>query len=249
MFSQIKAIIGMAFLSVFLVTIVAVYAEESYCEDLVNIKVEHLLVSEQSVLSEYEISNENKEEIIDESSLNIGSSENNEKVIDNVDKLNTYVAENLSMTTVIEEVSVNNRLSTRIVSDGDYIWPVTGYYDISSPYGWRSCPFHGPEYHTGTDIPAPAGTPIRAVKQGIVVESEYKGSYGNCVVMRHPDNTTSLYAHMLEQGVSVGTEVVQGEQIGKVGSTGNSTGNHLHLEIWLGPTNDSRVDPMSLIKK
>ena len=91
------------------------------------------------------------------------------------------------------------------------------------------------------DFACPGGTTIMAVKAGTVVTStalrysngQYK-SYGNYVVIDHHDGTMTLYAHMQSRSVSSGQSVSQGQQIGLVGSTGNSTGNHLHFEVWVG---------------
>ena len=128
---------------------------------------------------------------------------------------------------------------------GGYKWPVPGYGkgSFTSKYGWRMCPFHGREYHSGIDIGAPGGTPIVATKSGTVVISTYHSSYGNYVVIAHNDGGKSLYAHMQSRGTAAGTSVSAGTQIGRVGTTGSSTGNHLHFEIWTGSTSSTRVNP------
>lgn len=127
---------------------------------------------------------------------------------------------------------------------GSFIWPLPGYSKISSPYGWRICPFHGREFHTGIDIPAPSGTNIYAARDGKVVLSTYGSSYGNNVKLDHGGGTTTRYCHMSKRLVSVGQTVTAGQVIGKVGSTGSSTGNHLHFEIYL---NGTRVNPTSQV--
>lgn len=88
------------------------------------------------------------------------------------------------------------------------------------------------------------GTSILAAKAGVVAKSTYNASYGNYVVLRHPDGTQTLYAHMSARTVTAGQTVHQGMVIGKVGSTGNSTGNHLHFETWTSSSSGSRVNPM-----
>lgn len=124
-----------------------------------------------------------------------------------------------------------------------YHWPLPGHYYLTSKFGWRTHPITGrPNEHTGTDISAPNGTSIEAVKGGVVTISEMGSSYGNYVVLNHGDGTSSLYAHMSARAVSVGQVVKQGAVLGYVGSTGSSTGNHLHLEIRV---NGSRIDPIS----
>lgn len=131
-----------------------------------------------------------------------------------------------------------------VVSEAGYMWPLsTSYNVISSLYGPRKHPVTGkPGNHTGIDIPAPSGSSIFAAKSGVVVTSTYNSSYGNYVVVSHSDGTSTLYAHMSKRVASQGQTVKQGAVIGKVGTTGSSTGNHLHLEIRV---NGTRKDPMN----
>ena len=134
---------------------------------------------------------------------------------------------------------------TTIVSESGYMWPLPGWYRISSPFGYRINPVSGrAQNHGGIDIPANGGTPILAAKSGQVITS-VKGSgaywsYGNYVVIDHGNGNSTLYAHMSSRAVSEGQMVKQGQVIGYVGTTGNSTGNHLHLEIRV---NGQRTDP------
>ena len=108
--------------------------------------------------------------------------------------------------------------------------PVRG--TVSSPIGWRQDPITGEaRYHRGTDIAAPNGTPIQAVSSGRVVESGRKGGYGNAVVIESDDGRTMLYAHNLINHVKAGDRVREGEVIAQVGSTGRSTGPHVHFEV------------------
>lgn len=102
--------------------------------------------------------------------------------------------------------------------------PVSG--TITSRFGRRSS-----GTHTGLDIATSLGTPIRAVASGTVIYSAYKGSYGNLVIIAHTDSIQTYYAHCSKLLVNVGQQVNQGDIIAAVGSTGNSTGPHLHLEI------------------
>lgn len=126
---------------------------------------------------------------------------------------------------------------------GGYIWPLPGFHRISSPFGYRICPYHGRELHGGIDLPATGGSPILAAKSGTVITSRYGSSYGNYVVLSHPDGSRTLYAHMSSRAVAVGDTVEQGALIGRVGSTGNSTGNHLHFEVWVNSSSSSKVNP------
>ena len=108
--------------------------------------------------------------------------------------------------------------------------PVNGV--INSPQGWRHDPINGElRYHAGTDIAAPAGTPIHAVADGRVVESGSKGSFGNTVVVETNDGRKMLYGHNNQNFVQVGDWVSRGDTIAEVGSTGRATGPHVHFEV------------------
>lgn len=139
--------------------------------------------------------------------------------------------------------SSGNTNSSGTAGSGGYMWPLSGYRSVTSPFGWRNCPFHGREFHSGVDVPAPSGTPIMATKGGVVIVSTYGSSYGNYVVVAHSDGGRSLYAHMSSRSVSAGQTVSQGQTLGSVGTTGSSTGNHLHFELWMGNSQSSRVNP------
>ena len=116
------------------------------------------------------------------------------------------------------------------LSQGERELPVDGV--ISSPQGWRHDPINGESrYHCGTDIAAPAGTPIRAVATGRVIESGPKGGYGNAVVIQAEDGRKMLYAHNNQNFVRAGDWVSRGEEIAEVGSTGRATGPHVHFEV------------------
>jgi murein DD-endopeptidase MepM/ murein hydrolase activator NlpD len=110
------------------------------------------------------------------------------------------------------------------------VLPVSGV--VSSPQGWRRDPIDGQtKYHAGTDIAAPAGTPIRAVAGGRVIESGNKGDYGNAVVIQTEDGRKMVYAHNSRNFVQTGDAIAAGEIIGEVGSTGRATGPHVHFEV------------------
>lgn len=119
-------------------------------------------------------------------------------------------------------------------------WPTPGY-GITGNYGWRIHPIYKTrKFHKGADIAAPKGTVIRCAGNGTVVKSYLSSSYGNYVVVSHGGGLMSAYAHMSKRSVSVGDSVSAGQQLGLVGSTGNSTGNHLHFEVYEG---GSTVNP------
>ncbi|MFW3463715.1 M23 family metallopeptidase [Streptomyces microflavus] len=104
-------------------------------------------------------------------------------------------------------------------------------------------------YHTGSDFQAASGTPVLAIGPGTVVSAGNSGSYGNEVVIQHEDGMYSQYAHQSSLNVSVGQTVTGGQQIGLSGSTGNSTGPHLHFEVRTGPSYGSDVDPIAYLRQ
>ena len=130
-----------------------------------------------------------------------------------------------------------------ITSTGTYIWPLPGY-SPGSAYGWRIHPIWGDmRFHAGEDIGAPSGTPILAADSGIATVIPDNGNgYGNYVIINHGGGRTTLYAHMSGFAVSNGASATQGQTIGYVGSTGNSTGPHLHFEVRV---NGATTDPKS----
>ena len=135
-----------------------------------------------------------------------------------------------------------------------FICPLKSYSRISSEYGWRKNPVAGVnKLHAGTDFAAPGGTPIYAAASGYVqVAGWSSGGYGNYVIIYHGkmsdgNQYSTLYGHMRSVATSAGKYVQQGEIIGYVGSTGNSTGNHLHLEVWKGGSKANAVNPRGYI--
>ncbi len=123
---------------------------------------------------------------------------------------------------------------------GEYFWPVEGGY-ISSRFG-------GERSHKGLDIAAPYGTPIYAAAAGTVtkVGSGWNGGYGNCVVIQNDDGNITYYAHQSETACEVNDHVEAGQVIGYVGSTGDSTGNHLHFEVRY---QDYMLDPEDFVSQ
>jgi murein DD-endopeptidase MepM/ murein hydrolase activator NlpD len=121
------------------------------------------------------------------------------------------------------------------------IWPVEG--GISDGFGVRSNPFGGgsSEFHPGQDITAPPGTPVVAPADGTVVQAGWQNGYGQEVVIDHGNGLTTRYGHLSKIGVAVGQDVKRGEELGQVGSTGRSTGPHLHYEVRI---DDVAVSPL-----
>lgn len=118
--------------------------------------------------------------------------------------------------------------------------------DISSGFGTRVDPFLGrPATHTGIDFRAPSGTPARTVVAGTVIAAGYNGGYGNCVDVDHGNGVVTRYGHLSKIEARVGERVVAGQKIGRVGSTGRSTGPHLHYEIRI---DGEAINPMIYLK-
>lgn len=125
----------------------------------------------------------------------------------------------------------------------------TVYRGVSSPFGWRNDPMRPgkQEYHRGVDLPGPRGTPIYATRGGQVTDAGYNDIMGNYVWINHGDGYKSVYMHMDHYSLTVktGDYVVAGQQIGKMGTTGSSTGYHLHFGVYY---NGNPVNPMPLVK-
>ncbi len=129
------------------------------------------------------------------------------------------------------------------LSENSFIWPLMGR--ISSPFGYRTHPVSGErDFHSGLDIAAPSGTIIRAAASGKVILSEWLSGYGKTIVIKHSPDVKTLYAHNSTLLVSEGQEVEIGQPISRVGSTGVSTGPHLHFEVQV---NGNAVNPVDYL--
>lgn len=123
-------------------------------------------------------------------------------------------------------------------------WPVEGR--ITSHYGKRENPLHGgDDFHSGIDIAADTGAPVRATAEGVVSFSGWNKGSGNLVVLEHGFGYSTFYAHNKKNAVALGQHVKRGDIISYVGSTGNATGPHSHYEVW---KNEKPVNPVSLMK-
>jgi len=140
----------------------------------------------------------------------------------------------------VEELKKQEEQSRLARGTGELMWPVNGR--LSSRFGWRQHPVFGSRrFHNGIDIAAPHGTNVVAADSGTVITSAYSGGYGNYIVISHGNGVTTLYAHLSSRKVSSGTTVAKGQVIGLIGSTGVSTGPHLHFEV---SVSGSRIDPL-----
>lgn len=145
----------------------------------------------------------------------------------------------------IEALSIGNLDSTYV--GGEFAWPAPGYTTITSQYGMRFHPILKLyKSHSGTDIGAPMGAPVVAANDGVVIKAAYTGGYGNMVMIDHGGGYVTVYGHASELLVKTGQAVKRGDVIMKAGSTGWSTGPHLHFEMRI---NGVIIDPMPYITK
>ena len=122
---------------------------------------------------------------------------------------------------------------------------VSNAVEITSPFGWRIHPISGEwSFHSGVDIGYDMGTPIYAMMSGRVVYAAWHGGFGNCIIIQHDNGDHTLYGHCATLDALYGHYVSKGERIATVGSTGYSTGPHLHLEWW---HKGKYADPLKLL--
>lgn len=150
------------------------------------------------------------------------------------------VSENITKSPKTAKIEIGSGIKSGLGNNLGLIFPVEGY--VTSSYGDRADPFTGePDNHKGLDIGAPIGTPIYAADGGTVIQaSDKRNGYGKCVIIEHSSGFRTVYAHCSELLVTEGQFVSAGQEIAKVGSTGRSTGPHLHFGIYI---DGKYVDP------
>ena len=136
-------------------------------------------------------------------------------------------------------------LTTLDLSQQRFVAPLPVGTRVSSSFGWRNIAVNGNRYHAGIDLAAASGTPVRAARDGIVVRAGWWGTYGYAVALDHGDGSETRYAHLSRYDVAVGDVVRQGDVLGAVGSTGASTGPHLHFELRF---DERAVDPTDYLE-
>ena len=132
------------------------------------------------------------------------------------------------------------------LAPGEYAWPTASNWELSDKYGWRRCPFHGREFHNGLDIVLTSGTngsPVYAIADGYVTRASWYGGYGNCIQYAVGNGYSVLYGHLSGYNCKAGQYVTKGSVLGYIGSTGASTGPHLHFTVF---QNGSHINPFSL---
>lgn len=157
--------------------------------------------------------------------------------------------DNINIHWVPNVTSITNDLGglvmyCELMEDGDFVFPVDNPV-INSPYGHRIHPIHGDlRLHAGTDFDCDYGDQIYSVQNGEIVETRSEtGGLGNFVIVEHQEDKYTVYAHLDEISTSEGDQVSAGEKVGMCGTTGTSTGTHLHLEVRLGSMYGDTVDP------
>lgn len=144
-----------------------------------------------------------------------------------------------------DTLSGNSTGTAQKVYTGAFCWPAPQYTRISSEYGYRVHPTLGYEkFHNGVDMAAPGGSPILAAQSGTVVAASYNASMGNYIMINHGGGVYTIYMHASALYVSTGATVTKGQKIAAVGTTGRSTGNHLHFTVRV---NGAYVNPMSYL--
>lgn len=167
-----------------------------------------------------------------------------EKTTQNAEEITTHEVEvaRTNISSKVQEAKENENVIADIQGIKVAVLPITG--TISSRYGVSSR--IRSSNHTGLDIAAPTGTPIQVVSDGTVISAQYTGSYGNLVKVDHGNGVETWYAHTSRMYVTAGQKVKAGDTIAAVGSTGNSTGPHLHFEIRI---NGNHVNPQIYMYK
>lgn len=144
-----------------------------------------------------------------------------------------------------QESLSGNGIGAPVYGGGTFCWPAPSYTKISDEYGNRIHPTLGvPQFHNGLDMAAPGGSPILAAEGGVVVAAAYSATMGNYIMINHGSGLVTIYMHASALYVSAGQTVTRGQKIGAVGSTGRSTGNHLHFSVRL---NGSYVSPWNYL--
>lgn len=168
-----------------------------------------------------------------------------EKINSDLDKLEAALDELERTSKEIEEQIRKKQNGGVVLGTGKMIWPVQAR--ISSQFGWRMHPIlRKRKFHSGIDLAAPSGTSVKAADTGKVIISGWNGGYGNFIAIDHGNGISTAYAHNSRLLVKEGDMVLKGQEIAKSGSTGLSTGPHLHFEV---RKNGAPVDPLTYLPK
>ena len=209
------------------------------------------LEEEEVVLQEAKVAVEkeqaNLEVLIDSKKKEIAEFEGDIKKKEaSIKEYEAYIKEQDAMITALEKALKEMEGSNLKYDGGMFHWPAPSYTRITSPFGWRIHPVYGDKrFHNGVDMGAPGGSPILAAYDGVVAQAGYNSSMGNYIYINHGSGMVTIYMHASALYVKQGQTVSKGDKIAAVGTTGTSTGNHLHFGVRL---NGSYVDPMNYFK-
>jgi len=196
--------------------------------------LEELITAKEQEIDKYESDIGNKEQAIDEYEAEIAAQD---ELISSLEQ--AQIAEK-------KRIAAQNGI-VLTYDGGKFIWPAPSYTRISDDYGWRLHPIlKVQQFHNGVDMAAPKGTSILAAYDGVVVAAAYSSTMGNYIMIDHGDGLYTIYMHASELYVSTDDIVIRGEKIAAVGSTGRSTGSHLHFSVRL---NGSYVSPWNYISQ
>lgn len=195
--------------------------------------LESLIAQKEAEITAYEADINNREQLVKEYEAEIAAQEAEIKEMEKAAS---------ALQTQLEQA--NGQKKT--YDGGMFAWPAPSYTRISDDYGYRIHPtLKVQQFHNGVDMAAPGGSPILAAYDGTVVAAAYSSTMGNYIMIDHGDNLYTIYMHASKLYVSQGVEVVKGQKIAAVGTTGRSTGNHLHFSVRL---NGSYVNPWNYLK-
>lgn len=196
--------------------------------------LESLISQKEAEITAYEADISNREQLVKEYEAEIAAQNAEIKELENIAKA------------LQKQLEQANGGQKKKYDGGMFAWPAPSYTRISDDYGYRIHPIlKTQQFHNGVDMAAPGGSPILAAYNGTVVAAAYSSTMGNYVMIDHGDNLYTIYMHASALYVSQGAEVVKGQKIAAVGTTGRSTGNHLHFSVRL---NGSYVSPWNYLK-
>lgn len=194
--------------------------------------LEKLIAEKEAQIHAYESDISNREQLVKEYEAEIAAQNAEIKALEDA--------------VAAEKAALANK-TQRTYDGGIFAWPAPSYTRVSDDYGNRIHPIlKVQQFHNGVDLAAPGGSPILAAYDGTVVAADYSSTMGNYVMIDHGDNLYTIYMHASALYVSKGAEVSKGQKIAAVGSTGRSTGNHLHFSVRL---NGSYVSPWNYISQ
>lgn len=188
--------------------------------------LETLIAEKQKEITAYENDINNREQLVKEYEAEVAAQEAEIKALEEA---------------IAAEKAALANATKRKYDGGMFAWPAPSYKRISDDYGYRIHPIlKTKQFHNGIDMAAPGGSPILAAYDGTVTAAAYSATMGNYIMIDHGDNLYTIYMHASKLYVSKGAEVVKGQKIAAVGTTGRSTGNHLHFSVRL---NGSYMNP------